>query len=448
MASSPNSQHSSGTHHQIIEILHKKRHGNELTRAEIEHFVHAYTRGEIPDYQASALLMASVLRGLTRAETAYLTEAMLASGHRMDHSHLPGRKVDKHSTGGVGDKTSFVVAPIAAAAGLYVPMNSGRGLGHTGGTLDKLESIPGFRVGLSVKELQSVLERCGCGMVSQTLEIAPADRKLYQLRHFTATIDHPSLICASIMSKKLAEGIDALVLDVKTGSGAFMRDEADSNFLAELMVETGKRMGVKTVALVTDMDQPLGTHIGNALEVHEVIDILHGGGPADTRDLSIDLAAWMLFLCDAAPTLDKARERSLELIQNGAAFKHFRDMVVIQSGDVTVIDNPDLLARARYEKAVVAEKSGFVGSIDCRAFGLASVAVGGGREFADEAVDPAVGFVLHAKVGDAVQAGDPLYEIHYNSEERLHRAEALLQGAYVIADTQPKLQPLIRRVIQ
>ncbi|HTF45217.1 MAG TPA: thymidine phosphorylase, partial [Terriglobales bacterium] len=267
-----------------VDVIRKKRDGQELTSPEIQYVVQACTSGEIPDYQISAWLMAVVLRGLTRAETSALTDSMLRSGEILDLSDLPAAKVDKHSTGGVGDKTSLVLAPLVAAAGLFVPMISGRGLGHTGGTLDKLEAIPGFNVNLPLPQFRRVLDACGCAMIGQTFEIAPADRKLYALRDVTGTVESPYLICASIMSKKLAEGIDALVLDVKTGSGAFMKKEQDAAFLAELMVETGERMGKKMVALITGMDQPLGLKVGNSLEVEEVVDVLRGGGPADLKE--------------------------------------------------------------------------------------------------------------------------------------------------------------------
>jgi pyrimidine-nucleoside phosphorylase len=290
-----------------IDVIRKKRDGGELSANEIEALVNAYTHGDIPDYQVSAWLMAVVLRGMTRPETAALTDAMLHSGEVLDLSSLPAKKVDKHSTGGVGDKTSLVLAPLAAAAGVAVPMISGRGLGHTGGTLDKLEAIPGFNVNLSVAQFRRVLESCGCAMIGQTAEIAPADRKLYALRDVTGTVESPYLICASIMSKKLAEGIDALVLDVKTGSGAFMKREEDAVFLAQLMVETGERMGKQMVALITDMDQPSGNMIGNALEVVEVIDILRGKGPEDLRQLCIELAAWMLYLGGAAKNVSAGK---------------------------------------------------------------------------------------------------------------------------------------------
>src|SRR5246500_3272851 len=331
-----------------IDVIRKKRDGIDLTREEIESLVNAYTRGDVPDYQVSAWLMAVVLRGMTRPETAALTDAMLRSGEVLDLSSIPQKKVDKHSTGGVGDKTSLVLAPVAAAAGIAVPMISGRGLGHTGGTLDKLEAIPGFNVNLPVAEFRRVLEICGCAMIGQTAEIAPADRKLYALRDVTGTVESPYLICASIMSKKLAEGIDALVLDVKTGSGAFMKNEKDAAFLAELMVETGQHMGKKVIALITDMDQPLGCMVGNALEVVEVVDILRGEGPEDLRQLCLELAGWMLHLGGVSSTAAEGKKLSEKLIASGEAMEKFRQMVELQGGDAGIIDDAKKLPQARH----------------------------------------------------------------------------------------------------
>src|ERR1700731_4288647 len=310
-----------------VDLIRKKRDSGELSREEINFLVSGYTRGEIPDYQMAAWLMAVWIRGMSRSELAALTEAMLYSGEVLNLSELPSKKVDKHSTGGVGDKTSLILAPIVAAGGLTVPMISGRGLGHTGGTLDKLESIPGFNVNLSLEEFFSVLRECGMGLIGQTAEIAPADKKIYALRDATSTVENIGLICASIMSKKLAEGIDALVLDVKTGSGAFMKSEKDAALLAELMVETGERMGKKVVALITDMDQPLGNKIGNALEVIEVVEVLRGGGPEDLRELCLELAAWMLHLGGVVKTVAEGKRRSAELISSGKALQKFRQMV-------------------------------------------------------------------------------------------------------------------------
>src|SRR6202049_2589374 len=343
-----------------VDIIRKKRDAGELSREEIEFLIQGATHGTIADYQLAAFLMAVVWRGMTTAEASALTEAMLHSGEVIDFSDLPGTKVDKHSTGGVGDKTSLVVAPVVAAAGsssrrtpvtvprVYVPMISGRGLGHTGGTLDKLESIPGFDVHLSLREFRCVLERCGCALIGQTPEIAPADKKLYALRDVTATVESPYLICASIMSKKLAEGIDALVLDVKTGSGAFMKNEEDAVFLAELMVETGERMDKKMVALITDMDQPLGNMVGNALEVVEVIEVLRGGGPKDLQQLCLELAGWMLYLGKGSTVCQSCKQKSAKLISSGKALGKFQDMGELQGGDARIIDDAKRLPQAQH----------------------------------------------------------------------------------------------------
>ena len=431
-----------------IDVIRKKRDGGELSRSEIESLVNAYTRADIPDYQVSAWLMAVVLRGMTRAETAALTDAMLRSGDVLDLSSLPAKKVDKHSTGGVGDKTSLVLAPLAAAAGIVVPMISGRGLGHTGGTLDKLEAIPGFNVNLSVAQFRSVLATCGCAMIGQTAEIAPADRKLYALRDVTGTVESPYLICASIMSKKLAEGIDALVLDVKTGSGAFMKNERDAAFLAELMVETGERMGKQVVALITDMDQPLGCMIGNALEVVEVVEVLRGAGPEDLRELCLELAGWMLHLGGVAATVADGKKQSEKLIASGKALEKFRQMVELQGGDPQSIDDPKRLPQARHTMILSSPKAGYLASLQCEQVGTACVILGGGRERKEDSVDPAVGIVLHKKVGDAVSTGEPLATIHYNAEALATRARQILEESYKIADSAPlEKRPLIHRVI-
>ena len=431
-----------------IDVIRKKRDGGELSRFEIDSLIAAYTQGSIPDYQVSAWLMAVLLRGMTRGETAALTDAMLRSGEVLDLSGIATKKVDKHSTGGVGDKTSLVLAPLAAIAGVTVPMISGRGLGHTGGTLDKLEAIPGFNVNLAVPEFRRVLEVCGCAMIGQTAEIAPADRKLYALRDVTGTVESPYLICASIMSKKMAEGIDALVLDVKTGSGAFMKSEKDAAFLAELMVETGERMGKRTVALITDMDQPLGNMIGNALEVVEVVDVLQGGGPQDLRDLCLELAAWMLHLGGVSKTVAEGKQESAKLLASGKALERFRQMVELQGGDPRVVDDPKTLPQARHSQQVLSAKDGYVASLQCEQVGTACVILGGGRERKEDSVDPAVGIVLHRKVGDRVAAGEPIATIYYNSGSRVERAQQLLEESCGISDSPPsEKRLLIHRVI-
>jgi pyrimidine-nucleoside phosphorylase len=431
-----------------IDVIRKKRDAVELSREEIESFVNAYTDGNIPDYQVSAWLMAVVLRGMSRPETAALTDSMLRSGEVLDLSSLPQRKVDKHSTGGVGDKTSLVLAPLVAAAGIAVPMISGRGLGHTGGTLDKLEAIPGFNVNLPVPEFRRVLEVCGCAMIGQTAEIAPADRKLYALRDVTGTVESPYLICASIMSKKLAEGIDALVLDVKTGSGAFMKSEKDAVFLAELMVETGERMGKKVIALITDMDQPLGKMIGNSLEVVEVIDVLKGGGPQDLRDLCLELGGWMLQLGGAAKSVEEGKRQSAQLISSGKALEKFRQMVELQGGDAAVVDDVNRLPQSKDTIEVKSASGGYVAAMQCEQIGTACVILGGGRERKEDLVDPAVGIILRKKVGDKVAAGEVLATIHYNAADRAERARQMISASCEISDAAPATKrPLVHQVI-
>jgi pyrimidine-nucleoside phosphorylase len=430
-----------------IDVIRKKRDGVELSREEIEGLVGAYTGGDIPDYQVSAWLMAVVLKGMTRLETAALTDAMLHSGDVLDLSSLPAKKVDKHSTGGVGDKTSLVLAPLAAAAGVAVPMISGRGLGHTGGTLDKLESIPGFNVNLPVAEFRRILELCGCAMIGQTAEIAPADRKLYALRDVTGTVESPYLICASIMSKKLAEGIDALVLDVKTGSGAFMKSEQDAAFLADLMVETGERMGKQVIALITDMDQPLGNMIGNALEVVEVVEVLRGAGPQDLRELCGELAGWMLHLGGVAKTVAEGKQQSAKLISSGKALEKFRQMVELQGGDPGVVDDSKRLPQAQYTMEVASTKAGYIASMQCEHIGTACVILGGGRERKEDSVDPAVGMVLHRKIGDRIAVGESLATVYYNAEAKAARARQLIEASCEISDEVPAKPALIHRVI-
>jgi pyrimidine-nucleoside phosphorylase len=429
------------------DVIRRKRDGHELSPAEIAYLVTGYTRGEIPDYQISAWLMAALLRGLSRAETAALTDSMLNSGQVLDLSEFKAAKVDKHSTGGVGDKTSLILAPLVAAGGLVVPMISGRALGHTGGTLDKLESIPGLRVDLSLTRFREVLRACGCSMIGQTAEIAPADRKFYSLRDVTGTVESPHLICASIMSKKLAEGIDALVLDVKTGSGSFMKTEENAAFLADLLVETSQRMGKKTVALLTDMDQPLGLKIGNALEVEECLDVLRGQGPADLRNLSLELAAWMFHLGGRADTVAHGKKLADHMIGSGQAFETFCKMVALQGGDRAAIEEPARLPRAKYKSDVASPQSGYVSTIRCEDVGTACVVLGGGREKKEDSIDPAVGIVLHKKAGDRVVAGEPVCTLHYNSAPRAVHAKKLLEQSYQISDTRPLPRPLIHRCI-
>jgi pyrimidine-nucleoside phosphorylase len=431
-----------------VDLIRKKRDSGELSREEIDFLISGYTRGDIPDYQMAAWLMAVWIRGMNHSELASLTEAMLYSGEVLNLARIPGRKVDKHSTGGVGDKTSLILAPIVAAGGLTVPMISGRGLGHTGGTLDKLEAIPGFNVNLSLEEFFSVLRECGMGLIGQTAEIAPADKKIYALRDATSTVENVGLICASIMSKKLAEGIDALVLDVKTGSGAFMKSEDDSVRLAELMVDTAKRMGKKAVALITDMNQPLGRMAGHANEIAECIEVLKGGGPADLVDLSLELSAWMFFLGERTETLDAGRQLAKEIIATGQARAKFTQGIRLQGGDERVVDDPQLLPQARSRADVASASSGFLTATNCEQLGIALAMLGGGREKKEDSIDYAVGLEFHKRIGDRVEKGEPLATIHYNSGAKLAEARNLIGASYQIGDAAPgKTPPLIHRIL-
>jgi pyrimidine-nucleoside phosphorylase len=435
-----------------LDVVRKKRDGSALTRDEIALIVNGYTSGAVPDYQMSAWLMAVVLRGMSKAEIADLTEVMLRTGVSLDWSALPARKVDKHSTGGVGDKTSFLLAPIVAAGGLYVPMISGRGLGHTGGTLDKLESIPGFNVTQSPERMKKILEGCGCAIVGQSAEIVPADKKIYALRDVSATVESPALICASIMSKKLAEGIDALVLDVKTGSGAFMKTEEDAAHLAELMVETGERMGKRTAALITDMSQPLGRTVGNSLEILECIEILRPGErhemSEDLRTLSLELSAWMFYLGGRTANVEDGRALAEEMLASGKALARFKEMLRLQGGgDISVVDKTTRLPKAEHRVEFAAERDGFIAQVQCEQVGVASLLLGGGRSKIDDVIDHAVGLEIHKKIGDPVRAGEPICTVHYNSDQRLGEAVELLKQAYTISATQTTPPALIRRTI-
>jgi len=431
-----------------VDLIRKKRDSKELSREEIDFLVSGYTSGEIPDYQMAAWLMAVWIRGLNRAELTALTEVMLHSGEVLDHSDIPGKKVDKHSTGGVGDKTSLILAPIVAAGGLTVPMISGRGLGHTGGTLDKLEAIPGFNVNLSLTEFRKVLRECGIGLIGQTAEIAPADKKIYALRDVTSTVENVGLICASIMSKKLAEGIDALVLDVKTGTGAFMKKEEDSVQLAEVMVETGKRMGKKVVALITDMNHPLGRMAGHAHEVLESVEVLKGGGPADLRDLSLDLSAWMFFLGEKTKSVEEGRRLAEKMVATGQALEKFRQGIRLQGGDERVVDEPMRLPHARSHTEVVSAAGGYLGIQNCEQLGTALAMLGGGREKKEDKIDHAVGLEFHKRIGDRVEKGEKLVTIHYNNDAKLAEAKSLIASSYVVNESAPQeKRPLVRRII-
>jgi pyrimidine-nucleoside phosphorylase len=429
-----------------VDIIQRKRDGGELTAQEIRFFIESYASGVVPDYQASALAMAVFFKGMTPPEIVALTESMMRTGEVLDLSDLPGPKVDKHSTGGVGDKTSLILAPLAAACGVYVPMISGRGLGHTGGTLDKLESIPGFQVRLSLAEFRRVLRRCGLGLIGQTPEIAPADRKLYALRDVTATVESLPLIAGSIMSKKMAEGLDALVLDVKVGEGAFLTRPEDSRALAQTMVSIGQGMGKKMAALLTGMDQPLGRMVGNGLEMLESIETLKGRGPKDLESLSLELTAWMLSLAGAVPSLEAGRTKARDALASGAGLRKLQEVIELQAGDPRVCDDTGLLPRARETVDLKAEADGRVTAIACRAVGHAGMLLGAGRETLDSRIDPAVGVVLHKKVGDLVVHGEPLMTVHVNDRSRLEQALDLLRRSVQVGVEAPPAVPLVREV--
>ncbi len=425
-----------------VDLIRKKRDGHALDDAEIAWMVEGIASGAVADYQWSALLMAIVWRGMSGEETAALTEAMMGSGSIVDLSATPGRKVDKHSTGGVGDKTSLIVAPVAAAAGVLVPMVSGRGLGHTGGTLDKLEAIPGFRVDVDLARYKSILDECGLVLIGQTAEIAPADRFLYALRDATGTVESIPLISASIMSKKLAEGIDGLVLDVKTGNGAFLERLEDSRVLAESMCSIGRRLGKEIRALITRMDQPLGRAVGNANEVAECIECLRGGGPDDLMELSLELAAEMVVMARLADSHDEARAICRKTIADGTALERFRWVVIAQRGDTRVIDDLDRLPSPRNRFDIRSPRGGYVSALSARPIGHASMLMGAGRARVDSRIDPAVGVMLHKKLGDRVEPGDPLCTLGFNEETSLEEAVALIEAAYTI-DERPVTRPAL-----
>ena len=431
-----------------VDIIRKKRDGSELSREELAHFVEGYTRGEVPDYQVSAFLMAVYFAGLSETELAEFTDLIMRSGQMLDLSALPSVKVDKHSTGGVGDKTSLIVAPLVAAAGLVVPMISGRGLAHTGGTLDKLESIPGFNTRLSVEQFQNVLAATGCALIGQTDELAPADRLLYALRDATGTVESIPLIAASIMSKKLVEGIGALVLDVKTGSGAFMKKTTDARKLAQAMVAIGRRMQKRVLALITDMDQPLGNAVGNALEVMEAINTLRNQGPPDLAELSVELAARMLVLADSGRGYDGAREQVQKLLEDGSALEKFRQIIQAQGGDPEVLEAFERLPTASAEHPVNSPRGGFVSRIQAEEVGTAAMLLGAGRERVDSPIDYGVGIVLERKVGERVEVGERLCTLYYNDDTHLEEATQMVEDAFHIAAAPPEARPLIYEIIQ
>lgn len=418
------------------DVIRKKRDGEELSDAEIKYMIAGFTADPkdpafVADYQMAALAMAIFWRGMSPRELSALTSAMLHSGQVLDLKNVPAFKVDKHSTGGVGDKISLPLAPAVAALGVPVPMVSGRGLGHTGGTLDKLESIPGFNVNLSSEKYAELVEKVGLCLIGQTKEIAPADKKLYALRDVTATVNCIPLIASSIMSKKLAEGIDGLVLDVKYGSGAFMKKLSDAEELAQTMVAIGAHMGKRVVARMTSMDQPIGTMVGNSLEVIESLDILEGKGPADTVALTVELGAEMLVLGQKAHTLDEGRSLMQQVLQDGRAKKKFAEIVEAQGGNPEALDNRALLPTAKHRKEFVAQKDGYIYDVISDQVGIASMLLGGGRRRAEDSIDHSVGIEIYKRIGDVVKAGEPIALLHHN-DMGVEDALAVLQQAYII----------------
>jgi pyrimidine-nucleoside phosphorylase len=430
-----------------VDLIHRKRDAEELAPEEIEFLIEGYTSGEIPDYQMSAFLMAVYFSGMSDREVSRLTECMLRSGDTVDLSSVPGVKVDKHSTGGVGDKTSFIVAPLAAAAGVIVPMMSGRALGHTGGTLDKLESIPGFRTDLTAEEFTAQLAQHGLAFIGQTERLAPADRKLYALRDVTGTVESIPLISSSIMSKKLAEGVDALVLDVKVGSGAFMKKQVDARRLAQTMVGIGRRMDKKVQALITDMNQPLGYAIGNALEIMEASQTLQNAGPADLTKLCIELAARMIFLGKKAATLEEARMTAEKHLVDGSAYRKLKDVVAAQGGNPQALDKFELLPNATGMREVTSPRAGYVSTIHAEDIGMASNMIGAGRDKKEDAIDPAVGIILEVKVGEKVDAGSILCRLYYTKEDHVDEAADRVEDAFRISGQKPDERELILEVV-
>ena len=427
----------------MYDIIHKKREGGELTTNEIRFFVQGYTRGEIPDYQASALLMAIFFQGMTRRETGALTLEMARSGDMVDLSPIPGVKVDKHSTGGVGDKTSLILGPIAAACGVKIAKMSGRGLGHTGGTVDKLESIPGLRTDIPRQEFFDIVNRTGLAIIGQSGNLCPADKKLYALRDVTATVESLPLIASSIMSKKIAAGADAILLDVKMGSGAFMKTLEDSRALAQEMVRIGEQVGRRTVALITDMDMPLGKNIGNALEVREAVEVLSGAGDRRLRALCLELSANMIYLGGQAPDMAKARARAVEAVRSGKALEKFRQMVEAQGGDGTVVTSPEKLALSPVCVEVPAPETGYLTRMDAEECGLAAVELGAGRETKESPIDYGAGIVLLKNKGDAVEKGQPIARLYAQSEDLCQRGQQRFLEALEVGTQPPEIASMI-----
>lgn len=431
-----------------VELIRKKRDGNILNENEIEFLISNYTKGVIPDYQFSAFLMASFLRGMNKQETAALTKSMLFSGKVIDLSSIPGVKIDKHSTGGVGDKTSLILAPIVAAAGVKVPMISGRGLGHSGGTLDKLESIPGFRTDLNLNEYKNVIKKCGAVLIGQTKEIAPADKLIYALRDVTATVESIPLITGSIMSKKLAEGIDGLVLDVKTGTGAFMRKLEDAKSLAQSLINTAKQFDKKVIGFITDMNQPLGNYIGNWLEIYESVMVLQGEKVNDLLEVTLNLSGAMIYLGGKAKSIKEGIEISQEMIDNGKAYDKFLDIVKLQSGDITYLKNLNKYSKSKVHEKLVADKTGYIESLDNFAIGMASLELGAGRMKKEDVIDPKAGIIFYPKIGDKITKGDLIAEIFTDKKNKVEETKQKLSNAVKVTNKKVPAVKLIKLVLK
>src|SRR5271165_1562044 len=430
-----------------VDLIVRKRAAEELSPEEIAFLIEGYTSGEIPDYQMSAFLMATFFTGMTDREVSALTDCMIRSGASIDLSSIPGPKVDKHSTGGVGDKTSLITAPIAAAAGVIVPMMSGRGLGHTGGTLDKLESIPGFRTDLTIEEFRTQLAKLGLAFIGQTAEIAPVDGRLYAIRDVTGTVESIPLIATSIMSKKLSVALDAIVLDVKVGSGAFMKRQVDARRLAQMMVGIGRRMDKRVQALITDMNQPLGYAVGNALEVMEVSQTLQNAGPTDLTRLSLELAARMIFLGKITATLEEAREVAQQKLLDGSGYRKLKEVIVAQGGNPQVLDRFELLPNATGVREIPSPRAGYISSIHAEDIGRASSMIGAGRNTKEDSIDPAVGVILEVKTGQKVDSGGVLCRLYYTTDENVEEAAEQIEDAFHISSTAPEERELILEVV-
>ena len=431
----------------MYDIIEKKRDGKILNEIEINYVIKSYVEHKIPDYQMSALLMAIYFKGMTIKESAALTMAMVNSGERISLEGITGIKVDKHSTGGVGDTTTIVLAPLVASVGVPVAKMSGRGLGHTGGTLDKLEAIPGFNIEISNEQFIKLVNEANIAIIGQTANLAPADKLLYSLRDVTATVNSIPLIASSIMSKKIASGADRLVLDVKTGKGAFMENHKDAKQLAKTMVEIGNRVGIKTIAVISNMEEPLGYAIGNALEIKEAALTLQGKGPHDLTELCLNLGSQMVYLAEKASSIEEARELLKENIKNGKALLKFKDFIKNQSGDSTVIDEPDKLIKAKYETKLISNESGFIKEIIAKEIGKSAMILGAGRERKDSIINLAVGIVLHKKVGDYVQVGESLLTIH-SEEKDVQLVKTMLLNNIILTKEAVEKPPLIYEIIK